>query len=119
MSESPINGPGLFAQGKGKKIMSDIAFAQSNVKINSQGRPRAFDTIVYGGLVAGALDISYAIIFSWLRSGVPPTRLLQSVASGLLGREAARGGGWKTALLGLFLHFLNAFIIATIFFGAS
>src|SRR5712671_2049976 len=99
--------------------MSDVALAQTNVDAGSPGRPRAFDTIVYGGLVAGVLDISYAIIFSWLRSGVPPSRILQSVASGLIGREAARGGGWKTALLGLFLHFLNAFIIATIFFGAS
>ena len=99
--------------------MSDIAFAQSSVKINSQGRPRAFDTIVYGGLVAGAMDISYAIIFYGLRNGAKPARVLQSVASGLIGRDAARAGGLKTAALGLALHFLNAFIIAAIFFAAS
>jgi uncharacterized membrane protein YagU involved in acid resistance len=99
--------------------MSDIAFSESGAEVVSPGRPRAFDTIVYGGLTAGVLDISYAIIFFGIRNGAKPARILQSVASGLLGRDAARAGGLKTALLGLFLHFLNAFIIATIFYGAS
>ena len=99
--------------------MSDIAFAPVEVADTSIGRPRAFGTIVYGGLVAGALDISYAMIFFGIRIGAKPTRILQSVASGVLGREASRAGGLKTAMLGLFLHFLNAFIIATIFYAAS
>jgi uncharacterized membrane protein YagU involved in acid resistance len=100
-------------------IMSDIAFAHPDVEVLSLRRPRAFDTIVYGGLTAGVMDISYAIIFFGIRNGAKPARVLQSVASGLLGRDAARAGGMKTALLGLALHFLNALIIATIFFSAS
>ena len=100
-------------------IMSDIAFAHLDVEVPSLRRPRAFDTIVYGGLTAGVMDISYAIIFFGIRNGAKPTRVLQSVASGLLGRDAARAGGMKTALLGLALHFLNALIIATVFFSAS
>ena len=68
-----------------------------------------------GALVAGTFDITYAIVFSYLRSGVAPSRILQSVASGALGR-AAYDGGTRTAALGLGFHFLNAFIITTIFF---
>ncbi|MGH9387444.1 MAG: hypothetical protein ACRD2N_24540 [Vicinamibacterales bacterium] len=73
--------------------------------------------LVIGALVAGALDIIYAIVFSYFRSGVAPSRILQSVASGALGR-AAYDGGAQTAALGLGFHFLNAFI-TTIFFLAA
>lgn len=79
---------------------------------------RTFKWLVAGGLVAGVLDISYAIIFSWLRSGTAPTRLLQSVASGLLGREAYKGG-IATAALGLALHFTIALSAAAAYFLAS
>jgi len=74
--------------------------------------------ILLGGAVAGAIDISYAIVFSYLRSGVRPSRILQSVASGLLGKDAY-AGGMATAALGLFLHFLVATIWAALYVGAS
>jgi uncharacterized membrane protein YagU involved in acid resistance len=45
-------------------------------------------------------------------------RVFQSVASGLLGPKAFQGGA-KTAALGLFLHFLIAFIWAVIYYVAS
>ncbi|MBA3670474.1 MAG: hypothetical protein H0W68_00445 [Gemmatimonadaceae bacterium] len=73
--------------------------------------------ILVGGAIAGALDITYAILYSAWR-GVAPTRLLQSVASGLIG-TAAFAGGSRTAALGLALHFLIAFSIATVYFLAS
>jgi uncharacterized membrane protein YagU involved in acid resistance len=78
--------------------------------------PAAF-AILVGGSIAGALDITYAIVFSGFR-GVPAIRLLQSVASGLLG-PAAFNGGVPTAALGLLLHFLIAFSAAAIFYVAS
>ena len=81
-------------------------------------RDPALFAIVVGGSIAGALDITYAIVFSWFRSGVLPARILQSVASGLLGARAY-DGGIATAALGLLLHFFIAFVIATIFFAAS
>jgi hypothetical protein len=73
---------------------------------------------VSSALVAGALDITYAVVFSYVRSGVAPRRILQSVASGLLGR-AAYDGGTPTAALGLALHFLIAFIITAIYFAVA
>lgn len=74
--------------------------------------------VLTGGLVAGAFDIAYACLFSYLRSGIPPVRILQSVASGLLG-AAAREGGVATAALGLFLHFLIAVTWAALFYEVS
>jgi uncharacterized membrane protein YagU involved in acid resistance len=80
-------------------------------------RNPALFAILVGGAIAGALDITYAIVFSAYR-GVAPMRVLQSVASGLLGR-AAFDGGVPVAALGLCLHFLIAFTIAAIFYLAS
>jgi uncharacterized membrane protein YagU involved in acid resistance len=89
------------------------------VSDNTPPRPRAFNTIVYGGLAAGVLDILDAIVFFGIRNGVKPMRILHSVAAGLIGRDRAINGGIKTALLGLFLHFLIAFIMATVFYVLS
>ena len=72
---------------------------------------RRISSIILGGLVGGAFDIAYAIIFSNLRSGVAPSRILQSVASGLLGSDAYTGGT-PTAALGLGLHFFMALLWA-------
>lgn len=83
----------------------------------SDPRPKARPTILYGGLAVGVLDILYAITFWWLK-GVSPVRVLQSVAAGVLG-AAAREGGGATALLGLALHFLIAFIIAAVYYLAA
>jgi hypothetical protein len=75
--------------------------------------------ILYGGLTAGLLDIIDAFVFFGVRSGARPMGVLHSIAGGLIGRETARAGGWTTALLGLFLHFLIATIIAAVYVIAS
>ena len=80
-------------------------------------RNPALFAILVGGGIAGTLDILYAIIYSAFR-GVAATRILQSVASGLLG-QAAYEGGTATAALGLCLHFAMALLIASIFYIAS
>lgn len=77
-----------------------------------------FKAIFWGGLIAGALDITAACLSAWFRASVTPVRVLQSVAAGLLG-SAAYNGGTKTALLGLALHFLIATIWTIIFYVAS
>src|SRR6266581_9546475 len=67
--------------------------------------------ILIGGLIAGALDITYACVFFGIRNHVSPIRIFQSVARGALGQTAFQGG-LKTAALGLFFHFLIALIAA-------
>ena len=69
-------------------------------------------------LIVGVCDITYAIVFSYFRSGTSPQRLLQGVASGWFGRGAF-DGGWATASAGLGFHFLIAFTITKIFFIAA
>ena len=71
---------------------------------------------IAGGLIAGALDIMYACVFWGLEAGVPARRIFQTVAAGLLGREAAIAGGYRTAALGLALHFFIALTMAAIYF---
>jgi uncharacterized membrane protein YagU involved in acid resistance len=75
-------------------------------------------SILVGGLIAGALDITYACVFFGIRNHVTPIRILQSVARGALGQQAFQGG-LKTAALGLFFHFLIALTAATVYVIAS
>ncbi len=82
-------------------------------------RPRAFDTIVYGGLLIGIFDLTFAFTFYGLILGVPPLRIFQSVAAGVLGRPAAVAGGVKTFLLGIVLHFVVATCVATVYYLAT
>jgi hypothetical protein len=76
---------------------------------------RAVIAIVLGGLIAGALDITYACVHYGLVYDVPPMRIFQSVASGVFGSEEARAGGWNTASIGLGLHFIMTTIMAAFF----
>jgi hypothetical protein len=71
----------------------------------------------YGGIAVGVLDLLDAFVFYGLK-GVSPIRILQSIAAGLLGRASFQGG-FGAAALGLFLHFLIAFVIVAIYFAAA
>jgi hypothetical protein len=79
--------------------------------------PRAFDTIVWGGLLAGTLDAVDGVVAFGLQ-GLNPIQVLQYIASGLLG-IASFQGGLKTAGLGAFLHYFIAFAVATVYYAAS
>ena len=75
---------------------------------------RAWSAVLWGGLAAGIGD-------SLLALGMYPVSLVviyQSVASGLLGREAFRGG-LATAALGMLLHFFIATTAAAVYVLAS
>ncbi|SRR6266545_2668010 len=98
--------------------MSANSFTHSSGDASIQERPRAFDTIVYGGLVVGILDGLFAFVFYGLILGVKPLRIFQSVAAGLLGR-ASYDGGVSTFLFGLLLHFVVATCIAAVYYAAS
>jgi hypothetical protein len=83
----------------------------------SGARPlRGIHPIIVGGVAAGTCDILAALAFNWAR--VPPVRVLQYIASGLLG-PAAFDGGAGTAVLGLGLHFLIASGAAAGYYAAS
>lgn len=80
-------------------------------------QPNSLLAILSGGAACGVLDISAALIVYGF-FGARPVRLLQSVASGLLGPRAFEGG-LATALLGLFCHFVIAFLAATVYVVAA
>jgi hypothetical protein len=83
----------------------------------SADRPTLWKVIACATLLVGILDISDAFIFYGLR-GVTPTRILQGIASGVLGRNAF-SMGHRSALLGLFFHFFIAFSATTVFLLAA
>jgi uncharacterized membrane protein YagU involved in acid resistance len=74
--------------------------------------------VLVGGLVAGTLDLTAACIVSWLRAGVSPVRVMQSVASGLLGAAAFTGGA-MSAVVGVVAHFFIATVWTAVFYLAS
>jgi hypothetical protein len=86
--------------------------------IGETARPRAFDTFLLGGLIAGFLDGLDAVVFYGWSFSIPPTLLFQNIAAGLLGRRSFQGG-WYTVLLGLACHFSIAMGAAAVFYLAS
>ena len=90
-----------------EEITNPILSAKSN----------ALKAIVFGGLLAGVLDLTAACVNSGL-SGVSPVRVFQAIASGLLGAQSYRGGA-ATAALGVFLHFVIAFGATFFYYLAS
>ena len=94
-----------------------MATAGHRRALHDQPRMAPIQAWLMGGLTVGVLDALDAFLFYGLR-GVPPGRILQSIAAGLLGR-ASFSGGWRTAALGLVLHFFIAFVVVLIFLLAS
>jgi uncharacterized membrane protein YagU involved in acid resistance len=80
-------------------------------------RSRALPTIALAGLIAGILDITSAFVIAGIK-GTGSLRMLQGIASGLLGQRSFEGG-MATAGLGLAIHFLIAFTAAAVFYTAS
>lgn len=77
----------------------------------------AWRHVLLATLVAGSIDIGYAITTTLLRGG-QAERLLQAVASGWLGK-ASFDGGWSAAALGLASHYAIIFVAAALFLAAS
>src|SRR5882762_10028184 len=83
----------------------------------SAQNPNPLLAILWGGLLCGVLDITAALVV-YGTMGAKPLRLLQGIASGLLGPRTY-SGGTATALLGLLCHFVIAFSAAAVFATAS
>lgn len=73
--------------------------------------------ILCGTLVVGTLDALDAIVFFGFR-GATPVRIFQSIAAGVLGRNAFQGDN-RTAWLGVLLHYVIAFLIVLVFYLLS
>jgi hypothetical protein len=74
-------------------------------------RANALKTIMFGGLIAGTLDLSQACFL--FGRHVP-----LAIAAGLLGPKALHGGA-ATYVLGVLLHFFIAFTAVAIYYMAS
>lgn len=74
--------------------------------------------ILSAGLIAGILDITAASISSWINNGRGPFSTFQSVAGGLYGAETFNGG-YRTAAIGLALHFFIATSWAAVYYLIS
>lgn len=71
--------------------------------------------ILFGGLIAGTLDIGAAALINGKGLGF----ICQVIGAGLIGTKAAFAGGTGTMLLGLVLQWLMSMMIAAIFVFAS
>jgi len=76
----------------------------------------AIMTIIFAWLVAGTLDISYAII-TWgpMFGKATAAQILQGIASTLIGKDALTGGA-PTALIGLAMHYGISLAWTTFYF---
>lgn len=63
--------------------------------------------IISAALIVGTADILMACLIAWVRNNASPETVLKFIASGLIGRQAFRGG-FEAVLLGLVLHYFIA-----------
>ena len=77
--------------------------------------PSALKTVLLATLIAGTLDITAAVIQVSIK-GVEPIKIGYYIASGVFGKEVAYGSGQWMALVGLFFHYVIAFIWSVFMF---
>ena len=78
---------------------------------------RGLGLVLAGGLIAGALDLTFAFVF-YGQQGVTPLRILQFIASAVLDRASFQMG-LASAALGAFFHFFISVCAAAIYYLAS
>lgn len=75
-------------------------------------------SIALAGLAIGILTAADMLIFYYLTQATSPVLSMQYIASGLLGLDAF-AGGYITALLGVLIHFVISFVVASVFILAA
>jgi hypothetical protein len=108
----------------GRGITSELAAVDLDETSNRRGQVFLMaashsipEVILWAEFISGSTDLFAACTFSAIR-GIRPKRLLQTIASAMIGQKAFGNRG-STAALGLGLHFLIAFIVATTYVVAS
>jgi uncharacterized membrane protein YagU involved in acid resistance len=74
------------------------------------------EVILWAGVITGSIDLCAALAFAASR-GTKPKLVLQAIASAMIGPKAFSQNG--TVPLGLGLHYLIAFTVATFYAVAS
>lgn len=97
--------------------MTTTSATSAQLSMQRLHQSKAYQGILLGGLIAGTLDITAALVDSGLQ-GHSPMVVLQAVASGFLGESSFRDG-LASAALGLGSHFLIAFGAAAVYYAAS
>jgi len=83
----------------------------------SSSTARTMRLILLAGVVGATCDITYAVLYyGW--KGISAERILQTVASGLLGK-ASYDGGAPSAALGLACHYAIVIVAAALFFAVA
>jgi hypothetical protein len=77
----------------------------------------ALFTVLAGSAIAGTLDLAFAFTFAGIH-GASPLRVLQYIASGLLGKDSFADGWWSGAL-GAFCHYAILAVATSLYLVAS
>jgi hypothetical protein len=91
-----------------------------NASVNTLRTPlptSALFTILAGGAIAGTLDIAFAFTFAGMH-GASPLRVLQFIASGLLGTDSFNRGS-ASATLGAVCHYSILTVATALYLLAS
>lgn len=75
-----------------------------------------FKTVLLTSLLVGTTDLMYAIISIYIGSGKFPYQMLNYIAGGALGLQTSMKGGTSIAFLGLFFHYVIAYLYTLFFF---
>jgi hypothetical protein len=77
---------------------------------------RFFKAVLLTGLFVGTTDLVAAYVTQWIKTGKFADRMLHYIAGGVLGLKTSMQGGNGVAFLGLFFHYLIAFLFTIFFF---
>jgi hypothetical protein len=91
--------------------------ADHNTRVPHSSASR-WSSVLLGGVVVGSFDALFAVLYWRIGYGVPPSRIFQSIAAGLLG-PASFEGGPGTAWLGAALHYGIATTIVAVYYAVS
>jgi hypothetical protein len=84
--------------------------------LNSTTTKFPIKTVLLAWLLVGTLDITSATINFLVQGGTNPVNILVYISSAIFGPQAKEIGPPSMAILGLFLHYVVAFIWTCIFF---